>query len=144
MRRAAVAISMLAALLLASAGALAATPVTYPQLLQQVRTGPVIRAIINRTRGDVEIKFKDLSEWEAFYPPGAQPQLQRLLHARHIRVLFATRPHAARSRPAAVHHHLRYIAAAILAALALILAAAFLYSRRRRAGPQRAGAAPER
>jgi ATP-dependent Zn protease len=144
MRRAALAISLLAALLLTSAGALAATPVTYPQLLQQVRSGPVIRAIINRTRGDIEIKFRDLSEWEAFYPHGAQPQLQRLLHARHIRVLFAARPHAARSRPAAVHHHLRYFAAAILAALALIGAGAFLYSRRRRAGPQRAGAAPER
>jgi hypothetical protein len=121
------------ALTLASPSALAATPVSYAQLLGQIRSGPVIRAIINRTRGDVEIKFRDLSEWEAFYPRGAQPELQRLLHARHIRVLFAARPHAARSRPAAAHHHLRYIAAAIIGVFALIGVAGYAYSRRRRA-----------
>jgi len=144
MRRPALVIALLAGLALAPARALAATPVGYPQLLQQVRSGPLIRAIINRTRGDIEIKFRDLSEWEAFYPRGAQPMLQRLLHERHIRVLFASRPRAARARPAAVHHHLRYIAAAVLAALALIGAAAFLYSRRRGSARERAGAAQGR
>lgn len=142
MRRAALAIALPAVLALTCANAFAATPVTYPELLKQVRSGPVIRAIINRTRGDVEIKFRDLSEWEAFYPRGAQPELQRLLHARHIRVLFASRPHATRSRPAAVHHHLRYIAAAIIGVFALIAAAAYLYSRRRRAASRPAGAGP--
>jgi hypothetical protein len=143
MRRLALVITLLATLALAPASALAATPVTYPELLQQVRSGPLIRAIINRTRGDIEIKFRDLSEWEAFYPRGAQPMLQRLLHERHIRVLFASRPRAARTRPAAVHHHLRYIAGAVIGALALIGVAAYLYSRRRRPGRERAGAAPE-
>jgi hypothetical protein len=143
MRRAALMSAVLVALGLAAGPALAATPVTYAELLAQVRSGPVIRAIINRTRGDVEIKFRDLSEWEAFYPRGAQPELQRLLRARHIRVLFASRPRPGRTRPAAVHHHLRYIAAAIIGAFALIGAAAFLYARRRRGAP-RAGAAPER
>jgi hypothetical protein len=141
MRRPVLVVALLAGLALAPASALAATPVGYPELLQQVRSGPLIRAIINRTRGDIEIKFRDLSEWEAFYPRGAQPMLQRLLHERHIRVLFASRPHAARARPAAVHHHLRYIAAAVLAALALIGAAAYLYSRRRGSARERAGAA---
>ncbi|HWW89724.1 MAG TPA: hypothetical protein VNY35_02960 [Solirubrobacteraceae bacterium] len=144
MRRFAFVIALLAGLALAPASALAATPVGYPQLLQQVRSGPLIRAIINRTRGDIEIKFRDLSEWEAFYPRGAQPMLQRLLHERHIRVIFASRPRGARARPAAVHHHLRYIAAAVLAALALIGAAAFLYSRRRGSGRERAGAVQRR
>jgi hypothetical protein len=141
MRRPALVIALLAALALAPGSALAATPVSYPELLNQIRSGPVIRAIINRTRGDIEIKFRDLSEWEAFYPHGAQRMLQRLLRERHIRVLFALRPHAAHARPAAVHHHLRYIAAALLGALALIGAAAYLFSRRRRPGRQRADAA---
>jgi hypothetical protein len=142
MRRPALVIALLATVALAPVSALAATPVSYPELLNQIRSGPVIRAIINRTRGDIEIKFRDLSEWEAFYPRAAQPMLQRLLHERHIRVLFASRPHAAHARPAAVHHHLRYIAAAVLGALALIGAAAYLYSRRR-PGRRRAGASPE-
>ena len=142
MRVTALAIALLAALSIASVSALAATPVSYPELLRQVRSGPVIRAIINRTSGDVEIKFRDLSEWEAFYPRSEQPQLQRLLHARHIRVLFASRPHVPRSRAAAVHHHLRYIAAAVIAAFALSGAGAYLYSRRRRAARAGGGATP--
>jgi hypothetical protein len=141
MRLPALVVALLVALALAPLSARAATPVSYPELLNQIRSGPVIRAIINRTRGDIEIKFRDLSEWEAFYPRAAQPTLQRLLRQRHIRVLFASRPHA-KARPAAVHHHLRYIAAAVIGALALIGVAAYLYSRRRRPGRRRAGAAP--
>ena len=80
MRRPALVIALLAGFALAPASALAATPVGYPELLEQVRSGPLIRAIINRTSADIEIKFRDLSEWEAFYPRGAQPMLQRILH----------------------------------------------------------------
>jgi hypothetical protein len=144
MRRLALVVALPALLALAPSSALAATQVSYPELLSQIRTGPVIRAIINRARGDIEIKFRDLSEWEAFYPRGAQSTLQRLLHERHIRVLFASRPHAAHARPATVPHHLRYIAAAVIGALALIGGAAYLYSRRRRASRRRAGAARRR
>ena len=111
----------------------AATQVSYPELLREVRSGPLIRAVINPARGDIEIKFRDLSEWEAFYPAGARPSLQRLLHARHIRVIFASR-HRARAAPARpAHHHLRYIAAGVLGALLLIGAGVFLYRRRRSA-----------
>jgi hypothetical protein len=109
----------------------AARQVSYPVLLQQVKSGPLIRAIINRRRGDIEIKFRDLSEWEAFYPPGAQPLLQRLLHERHVRVIFAS-SRRARGKPKAVHHHLRYIAAGIVGAVALA-ALAWAIVRRRRA-----------
>jgi hypothetical protein len=112
----------------------AARQVRYPDLLQQVKTGPLIRAIINRKRGDIEIKFSDLDEWESFYPAGAQPLLQRLLHERHIRVIFAS-SHKAKPKPKAVHHHLRYIAAAVLAALALAALAWALVRRRRRPAP---------
>jgi len=111
---------------------LAATQVSYPELLREVRSGPLIRAVINPTRGDIEIKFRNLSEWEAFYPAGARPTLQRLLHARHIRVIFASR-HRAGARAAAarpVHHHLRYIAAAVLGALLLLGGGVLLYRRR--------------
>jgi hypothetical protein len=124
-------------LLVVPARAGAATWVGYPALLQQVRSGPLIRAIINHKRGDIEIKFRDLSEWEAFYPAGAQQELQRILHQRHVHVIFAGRPKA-KAKPGAVHHHLRYIAAGILGALAL-LAAAWVLIRRRRppaAAPQ--------
>jgi hypothetical protein len=107
----------------------AETWVSYPVLLHQVRSGPLIRAIINPVRGDVEIKFRDLSEWHAFYPASAQPALQRLLFARHVRVLFVRGHHAKAPKPATVHHHLRYIAAGVVGALAVI-AAAFAYSRR--------------
>jgi hypothetical protein len=127
--------------LAAAAPAHAAKQVTYPELLAQVKSGPLIRAIINRKRSAVEIKFRDLSEWEAFYPAGAQPQLQRLLHARHIRVIFASRHHAAHAKPHAVHHHLRYIAAGILGALVLA-GGAFLVLRRRRTPPPVRGDAP--
>ena len=144
MRRPALVLVALLAPALAPAGAPAATPVSYGQLLHQINSGPVIRAIINRTRGDIEIKFRDLSEWESTYPRAAQPMLQRLLHLRHVRVLFAARPHAGRPRAAAAHHRLRYIAAAAIGGCALIGAVAFLYARRRRASPRPAGAAPER
>jgi hypothetical protein len=126
-------ITLVGALGLAPAPALAAKWVSYSVLLDQVKSGPVVRAIINRERGDVEIKFRDLSEWEAFFPAGAQATLQRLLHARHIRVLFASRPAAIRSKSATVHHHLRYIAAGVIVALAVIGCGAFLYTRHRRA-----------
>jgi hypothetical protein len=115
------------------APALAATQVSYPELLREVRSGPLIRAVINRARGDIEIKFRDLSEWEAFYPAGAQPSLQRLLHARHIHVIFASRHRARATVARTVHHHLRYIAAAALGALLLLGVGALVYRRRRSA-----------
>jgi hypothetical protein len=123
-------VALLAVLGVTASPGLAATQVGYPVLLREIKSGPLIRAVINRTRGDIEIKFRNLSEWEAFYPPGAQPGLQRLLHARHIRVIFATRP--ATTKPKAVHHHLRYIAAGVLGAVAVLGGAAFVYDRRRR------------
>jgi len=125
-------IALVGALALAPPPGLAATWVSYPALLDQVRRGPLIRAIINPGRGDIEIKFRDLSEWEAFFPAGAQPALQRTLHARHIRVLLVAR-HRPRRKSTTVHHHLRYIAAGLVGTLAMIGAGGFLYSRRRRA-----------
>jgi len=116
----------------------ATTWVSYQKLLQQVRSGPLIRAIINPARADVEIKFRNLLEWHAVYPPGAQDTLQRLLHARHVRVLFVPRHPARASRPTAVHHHLRYIAAGVLALFTLLGVGALVYRRR----GQRAAADP--
>lgn len=141
MRRTMLVTATLGALALAAGPAHAATPASYAQVLKQIRSGPVIRAIINRARGDIEIKFRDLSEWEAFYPRGAQPLLQRLLRERHIRTLFAARPRATHRKPASVHHHLRYIAAGVLGALALIGVILYAYSRRRPSA-RRSGATP--
>jgi hypothetical protein len=135
LRRRLLVIALLTVLGATATPSLAATQVGYPVLLREIRSGPLIRAVINRTRGDIEIKFSNLSEWEAFYPPGAQPGLQRLLHARHIRVIFATRPATSKPKPKGVHHHLRYIAAGVLVALAAIGALAFLYDRRRHTQP---------
>ena len=128
------AVTVVGALGLATTPAAGETWVRYPKLLEQVRSGPIIRAIINPMRKDVEIKFRDLSEWHAFYPAGARTTLQRVLHARHVRVLFVRRHPKKTSKPATVHHHLRYIAAGVIGALALLAAGAFLYSRRRHAG----------
>jgi hypothetical protein len=125
-------IALLAALGVSASSCLAATQVGYSVLLREIKSGPLIRAVINRTRGDIEIKFRNLSEWEAFYPPGARPRLQRLLHARHIRVIFATPPATTKPKPKAVHHHLRYIAAGVLGALVVLGGAALIYDRRRR------------
>jgi hypothetical protein len=119
--------------LAAPASAAAETWVSYPALLQQVRHGDLIRAIINPQRADVEIKFRNLSEWHAFYPRGAQSTLQRLLHARHVRLKFVPRHHAGAKHRAPVHHHLRYIAAGVLAAL-LLAGATLLVVRRRAPG----------
>jgi ATP-dependent Zn protease len=123
------------AALAAPAPATAATQVSYRALLEQVKHGPLIRAVINKKRSAIEIKFQDLSEWEAFYPAGDQHMLQRLLHERHIRVIFASR-HKAKAKPHSVHHHLRYIAAGILGAL-LIAGFALWLIRRRPQAPAR-------
>jgi hypothetical protein len=127
------AVTLLGALAL-PASARSETWVSFPALLQQLRTGEVIRAIINPARGDAEIKFRNLSEWHAYYPRGKQRELQRLLAARHIRVLFVPRRRAHPARHAAVHHHVRYIVAGVLAACA-IAAGVFLLLRRRRSPP---------
>ena len=105
--------------------------VSYPKLLQQVRSGPLIRAIINPARSDIEIKFRDLLEWHAFYPRGAQGSLQHMLRSRHVRVLFVPRHPVRASRPAAVHHRLRYLVAAVVCLLALLALGILLYRRRR-------------
>jgi hypothetical protein len=126
------AVTVVGTLGLATTPAVGATWVHYPQLLEQARSGPIIRAIINPLRGDVEIKFRDLSEWHAFYPASAQPTLQRVLYARHVRVLFVRRHPRKPAKSATIHHRLRYIAAGVIGALALLAAGAFLYSRRRR------------
>jgi len=127
---------------LSPATAAAATWVSYPALYAQVRSGPLIRAIINPTRGDVEIKFRNLDEWHAYYPAGAESTLLGVLHARHVRVLFVPRPRPAAAKPASVHHRLRYIAAAALAALVLLGAGVIMYRRRRGAPRGDAGAPP--
>jgi hypothetical protein len=123
-------VALLAALALVAlapgASARAETWVRFPVLLRELRTGDVIRVIINPARTDVEIKFRNLQEWHAYYPPAAQRELQRTADARHIRLLFTPRHTAAAHHSAAVHHHLRYIAAAVLAALAIAAAAVAL------------------
>ena len=134
LRRGLLLLTVLGVLGLTPTAAVAATWVSYPTLLEQVRSGPLIRAIINPTRGDVEIKFRNLDEWHAFYPAGAQATLQRLLAARHVRVLFVPRHPVRTSKPATVHHHLRYIAAGVLAVLVVLAVGATLYLRRRQAG----------
>jgi hypothetical protein len=108
--------------------------VSYPRLLAQARSGPVIRAIINPQRADVELRFRNLLEWHAYYPRAAQPALQRLLRERHIHTLFVARHQPARSARA-THHRLRYIALGLaVAALALALAGVLLRRRRTRSG----------
>jgi hypothetical protein len=116
----------------------AARIVTYPVLLEQVRHGPLLRAVINRAGQDIEIKFRNLEEWKSPFPPGAQPMLQRILHERHVHVIFATtrRQHPP---PRPVHHHLRYIAAGILAAAIVVAVGLLAYNRRRRTDGAPAG-----
>jgi hypothetical protein len=127
-------IAVLGVALLAPAPAQAVKQVSYPELLAQVKSGPLIRAVINRKRSAIEIKFRDLSEWEAFYPAGAQHELQLILHQRHVRVIFASR-HKAKAKPHTVHHHLRYIAAGILGAFVLVGGVWALVVRRRKGAP---------
>jgi len=116
--------------------ALAETWVSFPVLLAQVRSGPLIRAIINPARADVEIKFRNLDEWHAYYPRTRQVDLQRLLHARQIPVLFVPLHQAAAKPAGASHHRLRYILAGVLVVCALVgVAAAYLLRRRRPADP---------
>lgn len=124
--------ALAACLLAAAPAARAETWVSFPTLLHEVRSGDLIRAIINPARHDIEIKFRNLSEWHAYYPAGEQSELQRLLDARHVRVLFVPRHRAAQAKHTIVHHHLRYIAAAVLGAC-LLAAGAILLLRRRRA-----------
>jgi hypothetical protein len=131
LRRRLLVVTVLSVFGLTSTEAAAATWVSYPTLFAQVRSGPLIRAIINPARKDVEIKFRNLDEWHAYFPARAQATLQRLLRARHIRVLYVPRHRARTSRPTAVHHHLRYIAAGVIGVSALLSAGVALYARRR-------------
>ncbi len=112
----------------------AETWVSYGKLVEQVRHGNLIRAIINPQRDDVEIKFRNLTEWHAFYPRGQQRELQRMLDARHVRVLFVPRHGVAGKHRAGVHHRLRYVAGAIIAALLLAGGAFWLLRRGSRGG----------
>jgi hypothetical protein len=123
------------ALLAPAAGAF--SWVSYPVLVAQIRTGPVIRVIVNVTYYDAEIKFRNLYEWKARFAPGQEHALVALVRARHIPLKFAAPPRT-RHRPAPVHHHLRYIAAAVLGAALLIGAGALVFRRRASA----AGARP--
>lgn len=109
--------------------------VPYPKLLEQVRTGPLIRAIINPARLDVEIKFRNLDEWHAYYPAGAQQELQTLLRRRHVHVIFVPRPTAAATHSATGGHPLRWAVAALAAAALLVAAALAVRRRRRRTAP---------
>jgi hypothetical protein len=133
-RSAAALVALLGAVVVASPAS-ATTWVSYSAVLAQVKSGPLIRAIINPARADMEIKFRDLSEWHAYYPRAEQAELQRLLAARHIRVLFVPRHQAIGARQAVVHHHLRYIAATALLACVLIGGAGYLLWRRRSKEP---------
>ena len=111
--------------------AAAATWVSYQELFAQVRSGHLIRAIINPFRGDVEIKFPNLDEWHAFYPAGAEATLSRVLHDRHVRVLYVPRPKA--PPPAAASpHRARYLAVAGSVCLLAVLLGGWLVRRRKR------------
>ena len=121
----------LAAVSLAAPAAQAFSWVSYPELLAQVRSGPVIRVIVNHRGGGVEIKFKDLYEWKARTTPAQETEVVALVHSRHIHLIFAGRPHA-KPKPAAVHHHLRYIAAGVLAVAVIAGGAVLLFRRRAR------------
>jgi hypothetical protein len=124
-------IALLAAALLLPASAQAVTWVSYPQLLTQVRSGRLQRAVINHALSHIEIKFASGREWEASYPGRDQSMLQRTLHSRHIHIIFAARPRAHAAAPR-VHHRLRYITTAVLAAALAIGTALFLLDARRR------------
>jgi hypothetical protein len=117
--------------LAASAAAYPETWVSFPSLLHQLRTGAIVRVIINPARSDIEIKFRNLDEWHAYYPPADRRELERLTESRHIHLIVVPR-HRARATHAAVHHHLRYILAAILGALLVAGAAVALVRRARR------------
>jgi hypothetical protein len=120
------------------------TWVTYSALLAEVRHGDLVRVIINPLRADVEIKFRNLEEWHAYYPRAGQRELQRLVDERHIPLKFVRRRPAGglaslTAHPSAVHHHLRYVAAVILGVLVLAGGALHLLRGRRRAhSPPRA------
>jgi hypothetical protein len=135
MRRVAVALAFIALVLAGTAQAYPQTWVSYPRLLAQARSGPLIRAIINPQRKDVEIKFANKDEWHAYYPPGAQASLQHLFDARHILLLFVPR-HRVASAPTArgtVHHRLRYIVGGAVVALAVCAGGYLLWRKRRTA-----------
>ncbi len=110
------------------------TWVPYPRLLAQLRTGPLIRVIINPARMDVEIKFRNLDEWHAYYPAGAEAELQRLVRARHVRVIYVPRRKAAASTQTTSGggHPLRWALAGVAAAVVLAGAAALVLRTRRR------------
>jgi len=110
------------------------TWVPYPRLLAQLRTGPLIRVIINPARMDVEIKFRNLDEWHAYYPAGAEPELQRLVRARRVHVIYVPRAKAAAATQTTSGggHPLRWALAGVAAAVVLAGTAAVLRTRRRR------------
>jgi hypothetical protein len=114
------------------ATASAATSESYSTVVTQIKTIPLVHAVINPKGNHVEIKYPNGTEYIAVFPQGGQPALQRLLHERHIKIIFASR-HQAKPRPAPVHHHLRYIAGGILLGAIAVIGGVLLYRRRRNA-----------
>ncbi len=107
--------------------------VSYPALVEQIRSGRVIRVIVNRELHDAEIKFRNLYEWKARFAPSQETPLVSLVRGRHIPLIFAAPPRSAHAAAPAVHHRLRWIATAVLLATLLLVAAVLERDRRARA-----------
>lgn len=119
-----------------SPGALAAP--TYQkeseaEFQQQLSSGQIREATINKRIRTVRITLTDGSRKLARYPPKQEPRVRSELKAKGVTVTVLTVAQAkAEVAKAPRHHKLRYIAAAVLGAVIIIVGGVLLYNRRRR------------
>jgi hypothetical protein len=125
----------LSALLAAGAGAAQAVVYQKETLTayeEQLKSGQIKEATVNKRVRSIRLTLKDGSYAVAKYAPHEEPKVLAELRRRHVPVSVLS-PEAAKARAskAPVHHKLRYIVGGVVIALIVIVGAIVLYRRRR-------------
>lgn len=131
---------ILAPLALMIAGAGAANAVgyqkeTFQAYEEQLSSGQIKEATINKRLRSIRVTLKDGSHVLAKYKPHEEGHVRDQLKAKHVKVtVLSTTQGTAQASEAKkhVHHKLRYIAGGIVIAVIVIVGGVVLYNRRRR------------
>jgi hypothetical protein len=134
---AACALCVVLAALLAPAALAASLPAykkeTLQEYEQQLASGQIQSAVINKRIRTVRVTLKNGELVKAQYLAHTEPQVADALKARGISVTVLTPAQAkAEASKAPVHHKLRYIAGGILIAIIVIVGGVLLWDRRRK------------
>jgi Tfp pilus assembly protein PilV len=122
---------------LAAANAVAAESTHYTDesmqaYEQQLASGQIASATINRRLRSLRLTLKDGTHVRVIYPPKTEPAVAAALAAKHVHVTVLTPAQAkAEAAKGKVHHKIRYIAGGVLIAIVVVVGAILLVKRRR-------------